>query len=123
MSQRSLRAQFYIALASSFIVIGLHLVATTFYLYWTFPRIDIFMHIAGGVMAGLYGGVFLKAFKLPESFGNFLLFAFIVGFGWEILELFYKVADVDAWYWVNTVQDLIDDMIGGALAYYLWRKI
>ncbi len=119
----SLRARFYLALLLSFLVIGLHIVATYLYLYWTLPGTDVFMHIIGGIMAGLYATVFLEAFRIKESWSRVLLLVFLVGLGWEALELIYHVALVDFWYWVDTVKDLVDDIIGGTIAYYIWRKI
>jgi hypothetical protein len=81
------------------------------------------MHILGGIMSGLYAGVLLRASGLKESWKNFIILVLLVGVGWEVLEYIMHVADIDFWYWVDTAKDLIDDMIGGTIAYYLWRKI
>ena len=119
----SLRARFYTALLSSFVVIGLHVVATYLDLYWTIPNTDVLMHILGGVMAGLYAGVFLKGFELKESWRNMTLIVIMIGIGWEVLEYILKVDKLDFAYWTDTVTDIINDIIGGTIAYYIWRKI
>ena len=116
----SLRARFYLALASSFIAIGAHLVADYFYLYWTLPNIDIPIHILGGVMSGLFAGVGLKFFGFNESWKNFLLTVLVIGISWEVLEIGTgAVTFFDQKYIIDTIKDLIDDLLGGSIAYLI----
>ncbi len=120
MSNRQL---FYIALSSAVFVIALHLLASKYYLYWTYRWVDIPMHILGGIMSGLFVFVFLRALKLQESLHNLLIGVFIIGIAWEILELWYKVEVLGLFYWLDTLKDLIDDTIGGLISIYIWNRL
>lgn len=117
------RQRFYFALAFAAFVILLHKIAHELYLYWTYKWVDIPMHILGGIMAGLFTFVFLRITRLPESTKNVLIGVMIVGVGWEVLELLYKVDALSTRYWIDTVKDLIDDTIGGLISIYIWKKI
>ncbi|MBP9818692.1 MAG: hypothetical protein KBC87_01850 [Candidatus Pacebacteria bacterium] len=81
------------------------------------------MHILGGIMAGLFTFVFLRITRLAESTRNLILGVLIVGVGWEILEIFYKVDTLSFRYWIDTTKDLLDDTIGGLISIYIWKKI
>lgn len=74
-------------------------------------------------MAGLFTFVFLRITRLPESIKNLLIGVMIVGVGWEVLELLYKVDALSTRYWIDTIKDLIDDTIGGFISIYIWKKI
>lgn len=74
-------------------------------------------------MAGFFTFVFLRITRLPESTKNVLIGVMIVGVGWEVLELLYKVNALSTRYWIDTVKDLIDDTIGGFISIYIWKKI
>ncbi|MDQ5912229.1 MAG: hypothetical protein QG568_444 [Patescibacteria group bacterium] len=117
------RQRFYFALAFAAFVILLHKIAHELYLYWTYRWVDIPMHILGGIMAGLFTFVFLRITRLPESIKNLLIGVMIVGVGWEVLELLYKVDALSTRYWIDTIKDLIDDTIGGFISIYIWKKI
>lgn len=117
------RQRFYFALAFAAFVILLHKIAHELYLYWTYRWVDIPMYILGGIMAGLFTFVFLRITRLPESTKNLLIGVVIVGVGWEILELLYKVDALSTRYWIDTIKDLIDDTIGGFISIYIWKKI
>lgn len=119
----TLRLRFYFALLAAFVAIGLHLIAHELYLYWTMKWIDIPIHIIGGIMSGLFVLVGLQAGKLKESLIYTLIGVFMIGIAWEVLELYYKVAEVDFMYWLGTIKDLIDDCIGGLIAFYIWKKL
>lgn len=119
----STRQRFYLALSFSAFVILLNTIAHNLYLYWTYKWVDIPMHILGGVMAGLFTYVFLRALKLPEIRRNVLIGVILVGIGWEILELWYKVDVVNVRYWIDTAKDLVNDSIGGLISIYIWKKI
>lgn len=119
----SIRLRFYMALMFAAGVIFLHWLAHTFYLYWTFKWVDIPMHVLGGIMAGLFTYVFLRAFRLSESVRNLLIGVLIVGLGWEVLELLYKVDIVDLGYWIDTAKDLVNDTMGGLISILIWKNI
>jgi hypothetical protein len=117
------RQRFYLALAFAGFVILLHKIAHELYLYWTYRWVDIPMHILGGIMAGLFTFVFLRITRLSENTRNLIIGVLLVGIGWEILELLYKVDALSTRYWIDTVKDLIDDTIGGLISIYIWKKI
>lgn len=119
----SLRSRFYIALATSVFVIGIHMIAHNLYLYWTYRQIDIVIHMLGGFMSGLYVLFVLRYFKLKESLKHVLLGVFVVGVTWEVLEIVYKAVDYGTYYYFDTAKDIVDDLIGGALSLYVWRKM
>ena len=81
------------------------------------------MHILGGIMSGMFVGTLLMSLKMKEKALYILFGVFMVGVGWEVLELFYRVDVLNFRYWMDTTKDLIDDTIGGLIAIYIWRKI
>lgn len=74
-------------------------------------------------MSGLYVLVALRYFKLQESVRNVLLGVLLVGVAWEILEIWYKVAEIHMGYWLNTAKDIASDLIGGYLSLKLWKRL
>ncbi len=119
----TLRIRFYIAMLVAIIVVCMHKLAFDLSLYWIFRQTDILMHIAGGFMSALFILVTLRYFKVKEVWKNVFIGILIVGITWELLEVFYKVADIDVYYWVDTTKDLIDDVIGAYLGLMLWNKL
>lgn len=119
----TLRVRFYIALFSSFVAIGAHLIANDLYLYWTYKQIDIPIHVLGGIMSGLYVLVALRYFKLPEILKNVAIGVFIIGVAWEVLEIIYKAVDYGWYYYFDTVKDLIDDVVGAVISLYIWKRL
>lgn len=119
----SLRARFYFALVTSIIVIGIHMIAHTFYLYWIYKQIDIPVHVLGGLMSALYVLVGLRYLNWKESILNTCLGVLIIGIGWEILEIIYKVDEINFAYWLNSGKDLVSDSVGGYLGYFVWKKL
>lgn len=117
------RQRFYLALSIAFIVISFHKIASDLYLYWTYKGIDIPMHIMGGFMSGLFTLVLFRANGWRESGVKILLGVILVGITWEFLELYYRVAELDMHYWIDTGKDLLDDIIGGLISIYVWKKI
>ncbi len=117
------RQRFYLALLFAGFVIAMHMLAFNLYLYWTYRWFDIPMHILGGIMAGLFTFVFLRITKLSERTRNLIIGVLLVGIGWELLEILYRVDDFTIRYWMDTIKDLIDDTIGGIISIYIWKKI
>ena len=117
------RQRFYLALSIAFIIISFHQIATDLYLYWTYKWIDIPMHIMGGIMTGLFTFVLLRAAGWSESKLYLFIGVLLVGVAWELLEVHFRVSPLDAPYWFDTRKDLIDDIIGGLISIYIWKKI
>ncbi len=100
-------------------------------LYFQFPPYDIFMHILGGIGIGLFITAFVKSnFSHFTSAlhvrRNIVVGVFLVGVVWELFEMYFNIAGAPLWtkaYYIDTVKDLIDDMIGGAIVVWVvFRK-
>ncbi len=100
-------------------------------LYFQYPFYDIFMHILGGIGIGLFITAFVKSnFSTYVSAlhirRNIVIGVLLVGIVWELFEMYYNIAGAPIGtkaYYIDTVKDLIDDMIGGAIvAWVVFRK-
>ncbi len=120
-----MRAYFY-----SFIVLCLVLVMDIIGLnglYVRFPPYDIFMHILGGIGIGLAlcAAVALHGGNIVHKYRIIIIGVLITGIIWELFEMYYDITGEPLWsalYYIDTVKDLIDDIIGGGIAVYLCRK-
>ena len=119
----SLRSRFYIALLAACVVIGMHMIANNLYLYWTYRQIDIPIHIAGGIMSGLFVLTGLRYMSWSETLKHVIIGCLIIGIAWEVLELIYKVQEITTYYYFDTVKDLTDDCIGGYISFKIWKKL
>ena len=109
-----------------------HFVFLKFYLYWTDSWVDIPMHIFGGILVSSIGlwilyfsGLKNYLIKNPKS-SIFIsvLIAIIVGILWEIFELYFGLISHSFFDRVDSVKDLLDDVIGGLIAgWYFVRNI
>jgi len=107
---------FLLALVSSGVLALVHNVASAEYLYWTYRWLDVPMHILGGfALASL-----LVAFLFRFRPGYFLLGMVVVAVGWEVFEAFIGIPR-PADYLFDTATDVLNDAIGGSLAYILAR--
>ena len=89
---------------------------------------DIPMHFMGGVWVALftlwvvstqYGSYFKKYLGIR----NLILFVFVFGFAWEILELILRFNSIsDVGYTFDTVKDLIIDMLGAGMVVCIYKK-
>lgn len=114
------RAVFHLwgLLIISFIAIKLKL----YDIFWWFDRP---MHVYGGYVAGLLIIAFLFRNKISFSSKKFvfLLFfgAFAVGIAWELFELFVENnTGADLVSMRDSIEDLICDMLGSLLAYFMY---
>lgn len=110
---------------SIWILLGLHLAAMKFYLYWVLGWFDILMHGLGGVVVGFFLAALLIRFKsiLKEHIGLliFLVIAgtIFVGLLWESLELVLDLYMKEAIHQPSvsdTIIDLIMDGVGALIA-------
>ena len=113
------------------VLIALHLAGSYFSWYWSYPWFDVIIHILAGLWVGL---VFLwlasylnQINSLVEYKAKSLLIALIsaglIGVVWELLENFGHLAFVNAnGYGLNTAMDILNDVIGGVLAYLYFIK-
>lgn len=84
---------------------------------------DILLHVLGGVWAGLLGAWVAGFFGFRVTLVRCILFALSIGVGWEVFEY---AADLEhsifMSYSTDIIKDVFDDMLGGALAYYLVQR-
>lgn len=108
------------------ILVGvLHLAGSIYDFYWNSFWFDGLMHFLGGLAMGLIflwlwyvSGLFEK--NLPtkrEAMIGAVVFAMLVGIGWEVFEYVYGIAvPVGGNYPVDTFHDLCFDFLGGIAA-------
>lgn len=89
--------------------------------YMALPIYDVFMHILGGLAIGL---ALLAVFRTRAGSSahfarNIVIGVFIAGLAWELFEVVYDLAGYPLWttnYYLDTLKDLLDDIIGGIVA-------
>ncbi len=119
--------------AISVAIIALWYLGLYFSLYWVLWWYDVVMHFLGGFWIGLIIYI-LFLYGEKENFSsrvNLLLAVimgiFLVGVMWEWFELEKGLASFETEdYFVDTIIDLIVDLLGALSAYYLvlnWKKI
>lgn len=109
-------------------VAGLNWLGSSAGYYFTTNWYDWPVHFLGGVWAALF---LLWAFDLPYM-GRFKRFAtlesilglvFLIGLTWEGYELFFRLTDMHAvGYGLDTLHDLVNDVLGGAVAFCITRR-
>ncbi|KKU77609.1 MAG: hypothetical protein UY03_C0012G0005 [Parcubacteria group bacterium GW2011_GWA2_47_64] len=108
------------------VIAALQFTALTFHLYWTFWWYDIIVHFLGGTFSGLlilWLCFFSGYFGTPRIPSKVLVFWFIVlsalavGIGWEVFERALVVTSSIEGYYLDTILDVIFDVIGGIVAF------
>jgi len=92
--------------------------ALEFSWYYSLWYFDIIMHFLGGAWLGLFA---LWLFPRHSLF-KILAFVFLFGFGWEVYELvvdYAVVHDFSHFDLCDTLSDLVCDMAGGMVAFYI----
>ena len=113
------------------IIAALQFTAISFHLYWTFWWYDIILHFLGGIFVGLlilwfrffsgYFGVHQHTSEVSTFF--FIVIAtLIVGVGWEAFERALGQTWSVEGYYVDTILDVIFDLIGSVVAFYFFRS-
>jgi hypothetical protein len=120
-----------LAIAVLLLTLAAHMVGINGF-YWTIPAYDVFMHILGGIGIGLFLTAFMKSnFSSEESIfvkrRKVLVGVLLVGVVWELFEMYFNIAGAPLGtkaYFIDTGKDLLDDLIGGAVAVWIcYRKI
>jgi len=101
----------------------LHYSAVTFYLYWTYQGFDKVVHFVAGAFVGfVFSWIYLNIYDQnqrvrPAIF--VILSVMLAGLGWELFEVLAKTTSVlpSHSYFVDTITDLIADLVGGVVAY------
>lgn len=98
-------------------------VFTPMHLYSEIWWIDIPMHIWGGFLFSLLFIYIKKYFKKDYTLAQVLFFIIFVGVVWEIYEYSMYIMGIYKWGGVlDTLKDLVMDIVGGCLAYLLTNK-
>lgn len=87
--------------------------------YWTYPYLDVAMHLAGGALIALLAGAFfgVRWFSVVIAVG--------IGIVWEVFEIGIGLALIEERFVVDTLTDLVMDTLGALLAYgmmALWQS-
>ena len=97
-----------------------HVVATSFYLYWTYPWLDIPLHALGGAVVSLGFLVLFHAY-VHGHFGKGLAVTLgavlAVGAVWEVFEFVSVIAGSEPGYVQDTILDFVMDLAGGCVGY------
>lgn len=81
---------------------------------------DVYMHILGGVGVAFFISALIDSRILrPKSvFWGIVFGTLTFGFFWEFFEIYYNIARYPLWttlYYLDTIKDLADDIIGGVV--------
>lgn len=114
----------YLILFFVVLVASLNYIAGVFYYYWTIGWFDSFVHFLAGIAMGLFSvwiyfqsGLFKKS--IPEKRQAVLISIICVlaiGIGWEIFEYANGLTQSTESYSLDTIHDLISDILGALVA-------
>lgn len=98
-----------------------HIVSIEFFLYWKYLWLDIPMHILGGVACAFAFSILpffhLHISSVYSTRRYYILFAFIVGFLWEVFEYSAGISVGEPGFVIDTCTDLVMDVFGAYLGY------
>ena len=111
----------------SVLIAGLHLGALKYYWYWTYWWFDIPLHFLGGIVIGLLfltlhrSSVLMYKKDKINFFIMIMLFVLMIGFAWEVFEVFIDLARVTEPDFISdTTFDIFLDFAGGLTAYMIF---
>ncbi len=114
-----------VALILAMLFLGLHFAGIAFYLYWMYWWYDVLMHFLAGIIGGLSAywvlfcsGRLLSKHDISRKTSVLIVLAcmMVVGVGWEVFEYMYDIAGSGEGYVLDTMNDLVLDGCGAALA-------
>ena len=104
----------------------LHAAAVAFFLYWTYPWLDIPMHALGGTVVALgflVAHVALRHGAGEAGFWTTLAFVLAVGTLWEIFELWGGInGPHEPDYIADTTLDVVMDLLGSVAGYFIYER-
>ena len=121
-----MRVKIYFSLFVACLIVIINYYASFYQFYWILPWFDIPMHILGGFVIALFTQVCMDHFnhhKVNKNRVSFaILSAFIVGIIWEFTEWHLGITTgLSPASRLDTIKDVIDDIIGGALSVWIWN--
>ena len=117
---------YFYAFIFAAVILGFHIEGLNG-LYLGVTGYDIFMHILGGMGIGLLLAGLIRSLRpgMARPRTAIILGVLLVGLGWELFEIYYDLIGYPFGttpYYIDTVKDLIDDMIGGALVAHIFFR-
>lgn len=113
----------FITQAILLIVIGIvHLISLEYFLYWQFPLLNRVVHFAGGLWVALSFAWMFGYLTRHASLWTMLLLVLLVGIAWEIFEIAIGMTR-EPDYALDTTLDLVMDMCGGLVGFFLARSM
>lgn len=119
-----------VAVTAILTVLFIHVLGMVFEWYYAWRSMDIMMHFLGGFVFGMLGLALLRTEKLSSA--NRLLFVLgfvaLIGVIWEFQEYavdYYRLIATDKWESLtltDTLADLMNDLVGGLIAYLIFIK-
>ena len=121
----TIRFKFYFSLLVAFLIIIVNYCAGIYQVYWMLPWFDIPMHISGGLMVGLFAATGLDYIHINKRRSLYIILAVIaVGVVWEFVECYFGITDgLGPISRLDTIKDVIDDIIGGVLSIWFWNFV
>jgi hypothetical protein len=108
----------YFALLLATLLLALHLSALHTDFYWYHRWFDIPMHILGGVALGAFLLAFFNVRRMVLYYSCML--AIVIG--WELFEYFTQISTGQPNYWIDTVADMVNGLIGASITLVLTKK-
>jgi len=109
-------------LVSSAIMAVIHYLAIELSWYYSYPYIDIALHLLGGFTTALLVFYILRSAGLSSSaefaLGMIALLLIVVTAGWEVFEQAFTIAR-DAGFSMDTLSDVIFGFVGGLIGWAL----
>ena len=98
-----------------------------FDVYLNFGRIlwwwDILLHFLGGLWFALLGAFLLSRIGVRVRLLHCLGLALAIGLAWEVFEYIFDLGgSVFMSYRLDTIKDIVDDVLGGGFAYFLIER-
>lgn len=108
-------------------VASIHIISLEFYLYWEYLWLDIPMHALGGVTAALGVAILpalgIRTFSKYPPLRTTLVAVLVIGVAWEVFEIWAGYSIREEGFVVDTMLDLVMDMLGALVGYGLVRMI
>ncbi len=105
-----------------YLIWGLHALAHAFSLYWLYAWFDLPIHLLGGLWIGLFVLWIMRVCGVASPtklVWGIAVSVLVFGLGWEVVEYTRKSVveiHVGSPYAIDTLQDIIMNLAGGALA-------
>jgi len=101
-----------------------HNIATEHYLYWKYLWSDLVVHFFSGLWIALVGlGIFVFSKKEKAGIKTIILSTIVLslslGILWEVFEYSVGIISFSKWYVPDTISDIIMDMIGGIVGFFI----